>query len=57
MLQTCTDPDPYAELDNRADAFELSEDFRKPTRIQHTRLPASRTTQTRLGGPGRRIPV
>jgi hypothetical protein len=27
------DPDPYAELDNRADAGELSEDFRKPVRI------------------------
>lgn len=25
--------DPYAELDNRADAGELSEEFRKPVRI------------------------
>ncbi|WP_157955671.1 MULTISPECIES: hypothetical protein [Devosia] len=57
MSQTCIDPDPYAELDNRADAFELSEDFRKPTRIHRARGPASRTTQTRLGAPGRRIPV
>lgn len=36
----CSDPDPYAELDNRADAGELSEEFRKPIRIfQARRLP------------------
>jgi len=27
------DQDPYAELDNRADAGELSEEFRKPVRV------------------------
>ena len=27
------DPDPYADLDYRADAGELSEEFRKPVRI------------------------
>lgn len=57
MPQTSIDPDPYAELDNRADAFELSEDFRKPTRIQRVCRPASRTTQTHLSGPRRRILV
>ncbi|WIY54252.1 hypothetical protein O9Z70_06950 [Devosia sp. YIM 151766] len=31
MPQSCIDP--YAELDNRADAGELSEEFRKPARI------------------------
>jgi hypothetical protein len=31
MPQSCIDP--YAELDNRADAAELSEEFRKPVRI------------------------
>lgn len=57
MPQTCIDPDPYAELDNRADAFELSEDFRKPTRIQKAKSPALRMTQTRLLVRGQRIPV
>ena len=57
MPQTSINPDPYAELDNRADAFELSEDFRKPTRIQRVCWPASRTTQTHLSGPRRRILV
>jgi hypothetical protein len=32
-MTPCSDPDPYAELDNRADAGELSEEFRKPIRI------------------------
>jgi hypothetical protein len=27
------DPDPYAELDYRADAGELSEEYRKPVRV------------------------
>jgi hypothetical protein len=31
------DPDPYAELDNRADAGELSEEFRKPIRVFQAR--------------------
>jgi hypothetical protein len=34
MTQTFLDPDPYAELEYRADAFELAEDFRKPIRVQ-----------------------
>jgi hypothetical protein len=29
------DPDPYAELDYRADAGELSEGLRKPIRVRH----------------------
>jgi hypothetical protein len=57
MPQTCIDPDPYAELDNRADAFELSDELRKPIRIHRGHMPSSRMTQTRLSGPGRRIPV
>ena len=31
MPQTHHDPDPYAELDYRADAGELSDEFRRPT--------------------------
>jgi hypothetical protein len=30
MSASCSDPDPYAELDYRADAGELSEEFRRP---------------------------
>lgn len=44
MTQNSTDPDPYAELDNRADAGELSEEFRKPQNIRILRrrgLPSS----------------
>jgi hypothetical protein len=33
MGQTCDDPDPYAELDNRADAAELSDEHHRPGRI------------------------
>jgi hypothetical protein len=36
MPQTCHDPDPYAELDYRADAGELSEEFRKPVRVRRS---------------------
>ena len=57
MTQTCTDPDPYAELDTRADAFELSEEFRKPIRIQRGRVAAPRMTSTQLSGARRRNPV
>jgi hypothetical protein len=32
-----TDIDPYAELENRADAAELSEDFRLPVAVQRRR--------------------
>ncbi|MCP8882059.1 hypothetical protein NIM87_00915 [Devosia sp. XJ19-1] len=55
MSQTCIDPDPYAELDNRADAFELSEEFRKPVRVARSRRNGLPMTQTRLIGPPRRI--
>lgn len=34
MPQTSHDPDPYADLDYRADAGELSEEFRKPIRVR-----------------------
>ena len=57
MPHSCPDPDPYAELDNRADAAELSEEFRKPSRIRmipRRRLPATRTG---LATPRRRIPI
>jgi hypothetical protein len=57
MSPTCIDPDPYAELDNRADAFELSEEFRKPSRIARARRHGLPMTQTRLAGLARRIPV
>lgn len=43
MAQTCNDPDPYADLDNRADASELSEDFRKPVKIRRERTAGGRT--------------
>ncbi|NGP17543.1 hypothetical protein [Devosia aurantiaca] len=33
------DPDPYADLDYRADAGELSEEFRKPVRVLLARRP------------------
>jgi hypothetical protein len=44
----CSDPDPYAELDNRADAGELSEEFRKPVRVFLSRRPQT---------PARRKPI
>lgn len=37
----CT-PDPYAELDYRADAAELSDGFRKPMPVNRGRLGAGR---------------
>lgn len=36
IMSQNNDPDPYAELDNRADAADLSEGLRKPRRIRHT---------------------
>ncbi len=54
MPQSCIDP--YAELDNRADAGELSEEFRKPTRI--LQAPRHGQPRTQTGHPARRrIPV
>ncbi|MBD8064834.1 hypothetical protein IC608_05015 [Devosia sp. PTR5] len=47
MQPPSDDPDPYAELDNRADAGELSEEFRRPVRIRFGRrrdLPMTRTS-------------
>jgi hypothetical protein len=46
-MTSCSDPDPYAELDNRADAGELSEEFRKPIRIFLARRPAMPTRHRR----------
>jgi hypothetical protein len=57
MTQTCLDPDPYAELDYRADADELSEEFRKPIRIARAMRPQPPATQTRLGAYRRGIRV
>jgi hypothetical protein len=57
MTQTYCDPDPYAELDYRADAGELSEEFRKPIRIARAARPAQPMTQTRLSATPRRIRV
>ncbi len=51
MPQSCLDPDPYAELDYRADAAELSEEFRKPSRIRlvpRRGLPITRTGRIRI---------
>jgi hypothetical protein len=43
--------DPYAELDYRADAGELSEEFRKPVRIRLA--PRHGLPGTRTGHPAR----
>jgi len=48
MQQTSDDPDPYAELDNRADASELCEEFRKPVRVMQAARRDRRVTQTGL---------
>ncbi|HWV19746.1 MAG TPA: hypothetical protein VN036_01835 [Devosia sp.] len=50
MSTCCTDIDPYAELDNRADAAELSDEYRKPVAIRRRR-PVTRS----LPLPGRRL--
>jgi hypothetical protein len=47
-MTSCSDPDPYAELDNRADAGELSEEFRKPVRIFLARR-AGKPTRHHIG--------
>ena len=57
MTQTYSDPDPYAELDFRADAGELSEEFRKPIRIARERRRGIPSTQTRLSTHPRRIRI
>ncbi len=43
--------DPYAELDYRADAAELSEEFRKPARIRLA--PQHGQPRTQTGNPAR----
>jgi len=49
-MPTCsTDIDPYAELDNRADAAELSDEYRMPVAVRRRRPPSRILTQ-----PGRR---
>ncbi|WP_160297820.1 hypothetical protein [Devosia chinhatensis] len=53
MPQTCIDP--YAELDNRADAGELSEEFRKPVRIMQSRRSSERRTVSGIGANRNRI--
>ncbi len=50
MGQTFDDPDPYAELDQRADAAELSDEHRRPGRIFRkagVRTPLRRYVSTR----------
>jgi len=49
MQPPSTDPDPYAELDNRADASELSEEYRKPIRILQAVRCDLRVTRSGLG--------
>jgi hypothetical protein len=46
MSQPSFEPDPYAELEYRADAGELSEDFRKPVRVLLARPRDLRVTRT-----------
>ncbi|WP_161796855.1 hypothetical protein [Devosia soli] len=41
MPTGCTDIDPYAELESRADAAELSDGYRPPVAV-HRRAPRSR---------------
>lgn len=36
IMSQNNDPDPYAELDNRADAADLSEGLRKPMRVRRS---------------------
>ncbi|WP_156385708.1 hypothetical protein [Devosia sp. Root685] len=49
MSPCSTDIDPYAELDNRADAAELSDEYRMPVAVRRRR-PVTRI----LAQPGRR---
>jgi len=49
-MSTCSsDIDPYAELDNRADAAELSDEYRMPVAVRRRR-PTTRI----IALPGRR---
>lgn len=54
MTAAPLDPDPYAELDYRADAGELSEEFRPRSRIRGDALQraAARRNLPAPGGPG-----
>lgn len=51
MSTGSSDIDPYAELDYRADAAELSDEFRRPVDIRRRR-PRPRIL---LSPPGRRV--
>jgi len=57
MPQSCIDPDPYAELDHRADAAELSEEFRKPSRVFLALRRGAPTTYSGPSGAHRRMAV
>lgn len=57
MPQSCIDPDPYAELDHRADAAELSEEFRKPSRVFLALRRGAPTTYSGPSGTHRRMAV
>lgn len=53
MTAPSLDPDPYAELDYRADAGELSEEFRPPTRIRRDAMNRAMARMIpRIGKPG-----
>jgi len=54
LSQSCVDP--YAELDYRADAAELSEEYRKPIRIRLDLRKGQPGTRTGIS-TARRIPV
>jgi len=54
LSQSCVDP--YAELDYRADAAELSEEYRKPIRIRLASRKGQPGTRTGISTL-RRIPV
>ena len=57
MPQTHNDPDPYAELDYRADAGELSEEFRRPSRIESSRPRGVPLTRTGINSQPRRLGI
>ncbi|NMA96948.1 MAG: hypothetical protein GX970_02375 [Phyllobacteriaceae bacterium] len=57
MPQTYNDPDPYAELDYRADAGELSEEFRRPSRIESSRPRHKPMTRTGINARPRRLGI
>jgi hypothetical protein len=42
MAQTYNDPDPYAELEYRADADEIEDGYRKPVKVRRFWRPGPR---------------